>query len=283
MSPRKPATLRTKWLGGHLKRLRDENGMTLAEVAEYLRRDMSQVSRFENGVVPVPQQDLESLLDLYGIAEEGFRTALLKLRAESSSPAWWDAFGAYAEADLIDMAWAESLAEGIRTFSAVTIDGLLQTPEYARAVMRAVDPDGPDEQIRRWVDLRIMRQAVLSRAQLSAIILEGVVRQQVGGKAIMAAQIRHLVAQASRPNVEIRLLPFAGGAHAGPEGAFRIYDMPDPLSEVVCVDGPAGVLYLEPPRSERLVGRYARLLDSALEPADSVERIAAIADELDEA
>lgn len=282
--PRKRGTLRTKWLGRTLKELRDSNELTLSEAAEYLERDPSVLSRMENGALPIQQRDVEALLDLYNVNEAVRREAIIRFAQEAWRTDWWDGYAGQVADTIIDLAWIESLAQDIRTFSTTSIDGLLQTADYARTVVTAVSPEAPVEQIDRWVRLRLMRQAALERVEpprVSMVLDEAVLHRQVGGPAVMAEQLRHLLAQAARPHIVMRVLTNEAGAHASPEGMFRLFTLPEPLSEVVCVDSPAGTLYLEPPRTADFVHKYNRLESAALGPEDSQDLIRAAAEELE--
>ena len=282
---RNPATLRTKWLGKLLRELREENDRTLAEVGDYLNRSFSIVSRMENGALPIPQRDVENLLDLYGVTEPDRRDALLRLHRMAALPAWWDVYAEDVAEPVIELPWFESLATAMRIYCATIIDGLLQTERYARAVVQAADVEQSGD-VDRLVEMRLMRQAVLSRAdppQFSAVIDEAVLRRTIGGAAVMAEQLRHLVALSERPRVEIQVLPLAVGAHASPDGGFRFLELPEPLSEVVSVECSAGQLYLEPPRSTRFASRYDHLRAAALGNEETAELVATIAEELETA
>jgi len=283
--PRKRGTLRTKWLGRTLKDLRDHNEMTLAEVAEYLSRDPSVLSRMENGALPIQRPDVGALLDLYGVNDGARREAIIRFAEDAWRTDWWDGYAGQVADTMIDIAWIESQANSIRSFCATSIDGLLQSSDYARSVVTAASPDAPGDQIDRWVRLRLMRQAALGRAEppeVTVVLDEGVLRRQVGGPAVMADQLRHLASQTSRSHVTIRVLPYAAGAHASPDGSFRLYTLPEPLSEVASVDGPAGLIYLEPPRTADFIDRYDRLVAAALDPEKSGALIREAADILEQ-
>src|SRR5262249_55191581 len=155
---------------------------------------------------------------------------------------WWDGYADDVAGSLVDRVWLESRASAIRTFETVVVPGLLQTRDYAKTVIRAADPDAPDEQIQRWVEVRMTRQQLLTRAepvQFAAILDEAVLRRRVGGNDGMRVQLNHLLAIAKKPTVEIMVLPATAGAHASPDGAFEIFEMPDPYPEVGYVRTPA--------------------------------------------
>src|SRR5207247_3595856 len=116
-----------------------------------------------NGALPISQRDVEALLDFYRITDPDHREAMLRLHRVAGLPAWWDVYAEDVAEPLVDLTWFESLATGIRAFTPTIIDGLVQTADYARAVIKAADIE-QSGQIDRWGGMRIMRQAVLTRA-----------------------------------------------------------------------------------------------------------------------
>jgi hypothetical protein len=178
---------------------------------------------------------------------------------------------------------AETAAE--RVYEISVVPGLLQTPDYARAVLREVFPRHGLEQIDRMVDLRIKRQRRFDDSpplELWAILDEAVVRRPVGGKQVMRGQLEHLLAAAARPGLTLQVLPFDCGAHAGHGGPFSILEFPNRTdSEVAYVESVAGFIYLEKDRDVRArVEAFDRLRAAALAPAASTELIARVAHEL---
>jgi hypothetical protein len=165
------------------------------------------------------------------------------------------------------------------------VPGLLQTPDYARAVLREMFPRYGAEQIERLVDLRMERQRRFDDTpplDLWAILDEAVTRRPVGGTQVMRGQLERLLDMALRPGITLQVLPFACGAHAGHGGPFSILEFPDRTdSEVAYVESVAGYLYLEKDREVRArVEAFDRLRAAALAPAASVDLIARAAKEL---
>lgn len=282
MRARRRATLRAQWLGHVLHGLRQHNKLTLKEVGEYLQRDLSVISRFESGEQPARRGDVLAMLDLYGVEDKKQRDSLLQLAVEVWQKGWWSKYSKDVAPDIIDYVWLESRSESIRVYDVTTISGLLQTPEYAEALIRAVDSDADDEQVANWLELRMTRQRVLDGdepARLSVILDEAVLRRPIGGPKVMAAQLDHLVEQAARATIDVRVLPFEIGAHCCPDGSFRLHAMAYPFPQVAYVEGPAGSLYLESKEAERLSDMYDRLWNAALGDDESTEFIAAAAKE----
>jgi transcriptional regulator with XRE-family HTH domain len=280
MATKNTGKLRTSWLGKLLRDLREDNGIKLAEAAEYLGRSQSILSRMETGALPLPERDVEALLDLYDVTDRSWRESLLRLHGQQGVRTWWNFYSEDVAEPVLDLAWLESLASAINVYSSTILDGLLQTADYALAIADASVGEHPVP-IDRWVELLAMRQAVLARAEApaySAVVDESLLLRPVGSPAVMAGQMRHLLALGQRHHVEIRVLPYAAGAHASPDGGFRVYRLPPPLTEAASAGCALGLLFVEPPRSSRLAAAHERLLKAALEPDESAELIASTAD-----
>jgi transcriptional regulator with XRE-family HTH domain len=182
-------TVRRRRLGTELRKLRESNGYKLEEVAAQLGVAPSTLSRIETGKAPTKSAYLNQMLEMYGVVEPGQRQVLVDMAREGHRKGWWAAY-----------------------------DDVLQTPDYARAVLGEMFPRHATEQIDRLVDLRIERQRRLDDdppLDLWAIIDEAVIRRPVGGNQVMRGQLEHLQDMAARPGVTIQVLPFACGAHAG--------------------------------------------------------------------
>lgn len=177
----------------------------------------------------------------------------------------------------------ESQASTMRTLETTVVPGLLQTPEYARAVTRAAVKDLDDSDLDTLVEVRLARQDVL-RADpplvLSAVLDEAVLRREVGGPEVMARQLERLMEAARLPQVRLQVLPFSAGAHVGLTGPFVIFSFPSTSDlDVVVLDQLTSSLYLE--RKEDLMA-YSEAFDTlrmhALSPEDTLDYIAGIGD-----
>ena len=283
--PTKPRpTLRAQWLGQSLRQLRESTGMTLQQAAEFLQRNAATVSRFESGEYPIRRPDLMALLDLYGVSERRRRDGLLRLSEDVWQKGWWDGYAPDVERQFVDFVWLESRATSIRSFDPLLVTGLLQTRDYAEAVITAAAWDAGPEQIARWVQLRMDRQGVLHSAEpprLSVIIDEPVLRRAVGGPGVRRGQLSHLLTCTELPHLDLRVLPANVGAHASPSGYFLVFTIVEPDMNVGFAETVGGAVYVEPPDSERFVRVYDRLLDSALRPAESAGLIGAIREDLE--
>ncbi|QYC45255.1 Helix-turn-helix domain protein [Nonomuraea coxensis DSM 45129] len=282
MSGKRGVTLRAQWLGKHLRELRERAGLTLKEAGEYLQRDGSTVSRFEAGLYPARTPDVLALLDLYGVTTPQERDGLVRLSRDVWQNGWWDDYSGDVTHGIVDYAWVEARAESISSFDALVIPGLLQTRDYMEAVIRADSSDATDEQVDRWVDFRLTRQEIFSdeSPRLSMVLDEYVLRRPVGGPEIMRAQLIHLAKHASAPNIEIRVLPLSAGAHASPDGAFRIFQLPQPFPAIAYVPTPAGAIYVEGEGTDMLKLKYDRIRRKALSAEESLRLISAVAKSL---
>lgn len=279
-------TLRAQWLGQQLRDLRVERGLTLQHAADYLQRNLSALSRFERAEWPVRRGDVLALMDLYGVTDERRRAQLTQLSEDVWRTDQWDTDfeDVIYDRTFIDYPWLESRASRICSFSTMVIPGLLQTREYAEAVIRNMEGPGASEpKVARWVDLRMRRQQVLTGkppTRLAVILDEAVLRRPVGGAALMRAQFDHLLEAGRRAHIEIRVLSFGVGAHGGLDGTFFLFEMPKPYPEVAYVESLAGRLYIESPRTDRFVRAYDLLHKAALDPVESAKLITAAGEEL---
>ncbi|MGW4391189.1 helix-turn-helix domain-containing protein [Streptomyces sp. NPDC004685] len=276
--------VRRRRLGAELRALRARAGLTSGETARLVGWHQSKVSRIETGRSGVKASDVRLLLDAFEVADPGLRDLLVALAGSGGDDGrhWWHAYRELLPPAYRDFISLESQACRVRTVETSVVPGLLQTPDYARAVTRAVLGGLPDGQVDALVEVRIARQDVLRSAsplRLSAVLDEAVLRRSVGGPRVMAEQLRHLAAVAKLPHVRLQVLPFAAGEHVGLTGPFVVFSFPNTSDlDVVVLDHLTSSLYLE--RKEDLKA-YTDAFDTlrihALSPGDSLEFIAGIA------
>lgn len=283
VNAKRGVTLRSQWLGKQLRELREAANLTLKETGEFLQRDGSTVSRFEAGLYPARTPDVIALLDLYGVAGEQRREGLIRLSRDVWQSGWWDAYSEVVSLGIVDYAWLESRAQQIRSFDALVIPGLLQTQHYMEAMIRAEDPDASPDQINRWIEFRQTRQQVMTAKEAPnfvAVLDEAALRRLVGGSEVMRDQLDQLAVAAGQTNTEIRVLPLTAGAHASPDGSFRIFELPEPYPAVAYVPSPAGAIYAEAEAADRLKLKFDRICHASLTAKKSIELIMAIAEDL---
>jgi transcriptional regulator with XRE-family HTH domain len=277
-------TVRRRRLASELKRLRGEAGLTGEQVAERLadlggRWSPTKISRIETGRVSVHHGDVADLLDLYGLTDASARGELIAIARESGRKGWWHSYSDVTPQRISGYLDFEAAARAIRIFQGDVLPGLLQTEEYAHAVVASVLHDSPQEKIQRIVELRMGRQQILSRPdplQLWAILDEAALRRAVGGPAVMRAQLEHLTRAAELPNVTIQVIPYAAGEHPGMDSPFTILEFPDQADpDVVYLEHLLTTVYLEEADEVR---RYSLFFDHlravALSPHDSIRMIA---------
>lgn len=246
-------------LGRRLTRLRVACGLSRREVAD-AKLGMSEptLHRIETGKVPVTVANVRALCWLYG-ADESVTVALAELARGTSHEEWWDSNPVIPDWFKLYVG-LEVSASQIQGYDGEVVPGELQTADYARAVFDAEESASPQDADRQ-IKLRMQRQKTLyGRKPLPRMIIvlgEGALRRQVGGQEVLLGQIEHLRWLAGQGTVEIKVLPFAVGAHAAMAGAFRILDFADPDDpDVVYLESHGGALYLEEPSE---VDEYRRI------------------------
>ncbi|ONK15207.1 helix-turn-helix transcriptional regulator [Streptomyces sp. MP131-18] len=262
-----PSTVLGRQLGDELRRFRESAKLTTAQAAVALDCTKGKISRMENGRVAVRLPDLTAMLRAYGVTapETLERLAALARKANRRRrQGWWSQYGSVLADTYRDYIALEAVASSIRTFQAQLAPGLLQTPEYIRAVTVASRQWQTADEIEQFVQVRIARQQRLTGEpplRLWAVLSEAVLLQQVGGAEVMRDQLRHLIETAERPNVTVQVLPFSYGAHASMFGPYVLLGFPEVEAlDVVLADNPTGSMWLEQPSQ---VSRYHELFDAA--------------------
>jgi len=235
-------------LGSHIKRLRESRGITAEAAADAIRGSHSKISRMEHGRVGFKERDVADLLTLYGVTDVDERTALLNLARESNTAGWWHAYSDTTPSWFEPYLGLEAAASVIRDYEVQVIPGLLQTEDYARALIGEGTAASEGEITRRG-ELRISRQDVLRRAnppQLWVVIDEAVLRRPIGSRDVARGQLQHLIDMTEHPAVTLQVLPFATGAHAAMGGPFIILRFAEPdLQDVVYIEQLTSALYLD--------------------------------------
>ncbi|MFC8944527.1 helix-turn-helix domain-containing protein [Streptomyces rochei] len=278
--------VRRRKLGAELRALRTSAGITSGEAARLVGWHQSKVSRIETGTSGAKPADVRLLLDAYGVDDAQLRE-LLEVLAGTDGPGggrnhWWHAYRGVLPPTYRDFISLESQASAMRTLETTVVPGLLQTPEYARAVTHAAVDGLSEERLDTLVEVRLARQDVLRAEpplELSAVLDEAVLRREVGGPGVMARQLERLVEAARLPHVVLRVLPFAAGAHIGVTGPFVIFSFSSTSDlDVVVLDHLTSSLHLERKEDvEAYTEAFNALLVHALSPEDSLDFIAATA------
>ncbi|MEU8803285.1 helix-turn-helix transcriptional regulator [Spirillospora sp. NPDC048819] len=263
-------------LGSELRKLRENAGYTIEQVAEHLECSPSRVSRIETGKAQPPKQrEIRDLLDLFGATDARTRDTLLQLAKEAAQPGWYSEFQDVFPPRFGSYIGLESEAAELRHFDNQLVHGLLQTPEYAREVLQTTLPGEAPKTIDRLLELRLARQQILGRATptfaLWVILDENVFRRPIGDAAVMRGQVSRLLDAIETPNITVQVLPFDKGGHVGLDGPFSLLGFPEPTDpDVVYVESQAGNAYLEQPHQvSRMNTKFNLLVAAALDPRET--------------
>ncbi|WP_066370017.1 helix-turn-helix domain-containing protein [Herbidospora mongoliensis] len=264
-------------VGAQLREVREAREITRDDAAFVIRASASKISRMETGQATFKPRDVADLLTFYGVIDDKERQAIMILAGRANEPSWWhplrDIVPSWFEACL----GLEPDADLIRTYEIQFVPGLLQTPDYARAVVSHAHRMHDKVQIDRRVELRMQRQRILAGAtpaKLWAVVDEAALRRVVGGASVMRAQLRHLDEMNRLPNVTVQIVPLDSSYVSrgiGPVTLLRFAQ--SALPDVVYLERLADAQYLTK-RAE--VQPYLHLLNETAaqaEPASSTTEI----------
>lgn len=280
---RQTPTVRLRRLAAELRSLRASSGLTRDEVVERTGINAATMYRIEHARVRPQTRTLRTLLDLYGVEKEQ-QAELVGLLRDARERGWLHAYQSELPEQYMNFIGFEGEARSSWNYESLFVPGLLQTQDYARAVIRGEFPFASRDEIERRVEVRIARQGVLqgdNPLELWGIVDEAALRRQVGGQAVMRAQLRHVLDAVELPNVTFQVIRFDAGAHAGMRGSFVFLQFTDAaIPDVIYIDSMAGELFLEEEsdvRRYRLVFEHLRAV--AASPDASRSLIASIVTE----
>ncbi|WP_229072364.1 helix-turn-helix transcriptional regulator [Actinoplanes sp. DH11] len=285
------STVPRRQVGRLLRELREQAGISLMAAAQELEFSRARMYRIENGEVPVRKHDVIAMCSVY-TAPEPLTEVLIGLAAESKAKGWWHAYGDVVPAWFELYVGMEQAASRLRSFAPSVIPGLLQIREYAECVFR--EWHGADEAaVENAVAVRLERQSLLNRRRpeaphLDVIIDEGVLRRSIPDTFGMQKQLAHLVNVSTRPNIGVRVIPFAAGPHrAASSGQFTILEFPavgtaSPEPTTIYCENLTGALYLDKlAEVEAYESVWAQLEATALSRSDSDDLIGEIIERSD--
>ncbi|MGS2646945.1 Scr1 family TA system antitoxin-like transcriptional regulator [Streptosporangium sp. LJ11] len=236
-------------LGAQLRRLRVARDITREQAGYAIRASHAKISRLELGRVGFKERDVADLLTMYGVTDTQERAPLLTLARQANAPGWWHKYGDLLPNWFEVYVGLEEAASIVRTYEVQFIPGLLQSPEYARAVIMLVHGGATADEVDRRVALRMARQERLTRPDaptLWAVMDEAVLRRPIGGPQVLRAQIDHLLDVVELPNVRLQIMPFDRGGHAAAGGPFSILRFPErDLPDVVYMEQLTSALYVD--------------------------------------
>jgi transcriptional regulator with XRE-family HTH domain len=274
VSSDKAPSVRFRRIGRTLRELRENAGLTLIAAGRRLERSPASLSMIENGTQPIRPRDLAFILDRYGVTLGPLRESLLHLARQGRKKDWTRSYEGWISPAGLDYASIEADSAMIRDFELYLVPGLLQTEEYARALMgsrlRSETRDNTE-----LVEFRMARQKILlgeDPPRLVAIVGEAALRQCVGGPTVMRDQLDRLIEVAAYEHVTVRVLPFSTGAQRGLACRFTILDLHAPGNlTVVAVEDLTRISFRERDEEAAMfVNAFARLNAAALDETHSV-------------
>lgn len=270
MSP----TVRQRELGIRLRQLRNTQGLTVEEVAGRLLCSATKISRAETGARRPTLRDVRDLCGIYGVDPEE-SAELMELARQAREPGWWTQYDGLQVAPLIGL---EQDATAITCFGMSYVPALLQTEDYAREVFRGTAPRIDLAILGQRVEARMYRQRLLREPKplwYRALLDEAVLHRQVGGAAVMKAQLEKILQLVKEQRATVQVIPFDVGAYAAMDSNFDFLEFSgSPLPGVVFIEGAVSNLYLErPDQLERYSQALGYLRDAALSLQGSIKRI----------
>lgn len=253
--------------------------MTLDAAAGAMSWRGPKLSKIEGATQAIRTADVGALLTVYGVEDDQTRHALEALAREAGKRGWWQTYSAVVSPTYADYISLETDADSICAWSPLVIPGLLQTAAYARETIAGVTTSRTPEEVAALAEVRLARQAVLSRPgtapELWAIVHEAALHQRFAVRpSIMREQLRRLLDVSGMPNVTVQLMPLASTAHPGVVGGFTLTGFPPPMPSVVLLENLSGATYVEGDDATPFAKAFERIRATALPVEDSLARIA---------
>jgi transcriptional regulator with XRE-family HTH domain len=272
-----PLMLRQR-LRTELRNARQERQLTQEQVAKAMGWSLSKMIRIEKAQTGISANDLRALLKFYKIKDKKETAELAALAREARKQSWWSSYSSVAPSKLLELIDYEYAASSVRQFEPWFVPGILQTKEYARAVLKYYNAGRPKPELAALVDLRVRREDLLKREdapQFSFILDESVVQRLVGGPSTMRRQLEHLLDVAKLPHVTIRVVPFSAGLHPGMKGPFEIINFADVTNEfIVFLEILRGdVISDDPEGTQNYLKAFESIKAVSLHELDSVARL----------
>ncbi|TVT61980.1 helix-turn-helix domain-containing protein [Amycolatopsis rhizosphaerae] len=274
------STVPRRQLGRHLREARGRARLTVKAAAEALEWSEAKIWRIETGQTSLRSLDAEAMCRIYGVDAETTE-ALKGLAKETKTRGWWHAYGDVIPNGFDVYIGLEGAAASLHWYESELVPGLLQTPDYARAVISYDNPEDDPDEVELRVRLRMERQVLLTRPvaapRLYVVLNEAILRRPVGGRPVMAGQLERLAQVSELPNVRLRVAGFAAGLHHGVmSGPFVLLRFPtngdgkETEPPTVYMDGFTGALYLDKANEvARYDDAFHRIWDAALDEAAS--------------
>ncbi|GAA5048493.1 helix-turn-helix domain-containing protein [Nocardia callitridis] len=291
--PEIESTVPRRQLGRYLRELRQESGLTISEAADLIERGSSTLQRLEKGTADrVRVLDVEALCRIYD-ADDTTTAALTGLAQQAKVKSWWHEFGDLIPENFDVYMGLEAAARSFTSYHVELVPGLLQTADYARALIKIGFPAESEVDHARRVQMRTRRQTLITRrtrpAIMNVVLQESILHRVIGGRRVMSTQLRHLADVSTRPNIELRVLPFTAGMPGGRlTGQFIILDFGHGVRggtqepRVAYVPSHTGDMYLEKEHDlHRYDQAHGAILSAALDAVSSRDRLRQAAREFD--
>ena len=265
-------TIRQRELGMRLREFRTAKGLTVEDVARELLCSPTKISRAETGARRATLRDVRDLCQIYGVDAET-SAELMELAREARQPGWWTKYDDLKIAPYIGM---EQSATAITCFGMYFVPALLQTEDYAREIIKSIAPKIEADILAQRVEARMMRQKLLYQAkppEYCVLLDEAVLHRQVGGPAVMKAQLEDVLSLMREQRATVQVIPYEVGAYGAVDSNFDYLEFAGTmLPDLVFVEGLVSHLYLERPEElERYREALDYLRDEALNPRDSAK------------
>jgi len=262
-----------------LRELRNANGFTVDEVAQRLLCSATKISRLETGARKASPRDVRDLCEIYAVTDQVQADHLMSLARQAREPSWWTD---YDSLDLSPFIGLEQEAVAITSFSMYFVPPLLQTADYARAIIKGITPKMDARVAEQRLEARMRRKLLLERVpppRYRALLDEAVLHRHVGGVTVMGAQLESMLKYATEGKAIVQVIPFVTGEYGGIDSNFDLLEfVPESRQRpVVFVEGLFNNSYQERPAEiERYRESIEDLRDAALSPQKSLDLIAQI-------
>ena len=262
---------------------RQQENLTQQQVADAMDWSLSKMNRIEKAKSGISTNDLKALLMLYGITNNERIEQLLALARGARQSPWWQPYSDVAPAELLQLIDYESASSAVSNFETTFVPGILQTEEYASAVLQAFYDESSAESVHRLVDLRTHRRELLTSEnapEFSFVLDESAIRRPVGNPSVMRQQLRHIVSVMELPNVTIRVVPFTAGLYPGMKGAFELVHFEDtPDEDIVFLEGAHDVISDDAQQTANFLKAFRQISGVSLSSSDSMDRLLKAADD----
>ncbi|HKR48118.1 MAG TPA: helix-turn-helix transcriptional regulator [Pseudonocardiaceae bacterium] len=285
------STVPRRQLGRYLRDLRNRSRLTVRAAAARLEWSEAKIWRIETGQTSLRSFDVETMCRIYG-APADLTEGLMGLAKETKARGWWHSYGDAIPEGFDVYVGLEEAASQFSWYESELVPGLLQTEDYARTVIQAGNPDADESQIEQRVQVRMARQALLTRVtdppMLQVVLNEAILHRPIGGHKVMVRQLERLVEAGGLTTVSVRVMPYSAGLHHGiMSGPFVIVRFPlngngqDTEPPTVYVESFTGALYLDKSRDvDRYDTAFTNIWLSSLDERASQELITQVAREL---